>query len=85
MMHSMGNFGGMGFGWIFQILFLVLVLVGVVYLVKYIVNTSKKEERKETAEDILKKRYASGELSREEFTEKMEDLKTPQSISSAKT
>ncbi len=51
MMHNMGDFGGMsfggmGFGWIFQILFLVLVIVGFVFLVKYIVNTSKKEEKK---------------------------------------
>ncbi len=85
-----GNFGGMGFGgigfgWIFQILFSIIVIVGVVYLIEYIVNTNKKEDRKETAEDILKKRYASGELRKEEFTERMKDLRAPQGISSAKT
>ena len=71
------SFGGMGFGWLFMILFWVLVIVGVVYLVRYIVNSYKKEERKETAEDILKKRYASGELTREKFTERMKDLSIP--------
>ncbi len=81
MMHW-GNFGGMGiggmgFGWLFTILFWVVVIVGLVYLIKYIIKANKKEERKETSEDILRKRYASGELTREEFTERMKDLSIP--------
>jgi putative membrane protein len=78
MMHW-GNFGGMGFGgfglgWIFMVVFWVLVIVGIVYLVKYIVSGDRAEIRRETAEDILRKRYASGEISKNEFDEKMKVL-----------
>lgn len=78
MMH-LGNFSGMGFGgfglgWIFMVVFWVLVIVGSVYLVKYIVSGSRAEVRTETGGDILRKRYASGEISQSEFDEKMKVL-----------
>jgi putative membrane protein len=69
MMHWGTGFGG--FGFIFMIIFWALVIFGIVYLVKYISSNSLKEGRKETAEDILKKRYASGEISKNEFDEKI--------------
>jgi putative membrane protein len=74
MMHW-GNFGGMGaggfgFGWIFMILFWTLLILGVVYLMKQLFGTQRTVSRTETAEDILKMRYASGEISRDEYIEK---------------
>ncbi len=72
-MHWINGFG-MGFGWIFMILFWVLVILGVVYLIKLVTGGSRKEEQTETALDILKKKYARGEISKEEFEEKKKDL-----------
>ena len=69
-----GNGLGMGFGWVFMILFWALVVLGIVYLIKLILGSTKSEERPETALDILKKRYARGEISKEEFEEKKKDI-----------
>jgi putative membrane protein len=57
-----------------MILFWVLVILGIVYLVKHIGNRNKAKVQQETALDILKKRYAIGEINKEEFEEKKEDL-----------
>ena len=65
---------GMGFGWIFMIAFWALVILGVVYLLKLIAGGSKNNETTETAIDILKKRYAKGEISKEEFEARKKDI-----------
>ncbi len=71
MMHGFGNYGfGMGFGWIFMILFWVIIILIVVALVKKVGSGEK-----ETAEEILKKRYARGEISKEEFERLKEDIR----------
>lgn len=67
-----GNFGGMGaagfgLGWVFMILFWVLVILGVVYLMKQLFGAGKPGVEKESADEILKRRFASGEISREEY------------------
>jgi putative membrane protein len=73
MMH--GDWGmGFGFGWIFTILFWALIILGIVYLVKVIAGGSKKGGRGETALDILNKRYASGEITKEEFEKMKADI-----------
>jgi putative membrane protein len=70
MMHW-GNFGGMGFGfgWIFMILFWLLVILGIVYILKNMFS-NRVLAKNETAEDILKKRYAAGEITKSEFNER---------------
>ena len=75
MMHW-GNFSGMGFGgfglgWVFMILFWALVIMGIVYIVKHLIVGNKTSVKQETAEQILKKRYASGEISRDEFNDRL--------------
>ncbi len=66
---------GMGFGWIFMVLFWALVILGIVYLLKLISGGDRKSERnEETALDVLKKRYAKGEIGKEEFEEKKKDI-----------
>lgn len=70
-----GNHGwGMGFGWFFMVAFWILVVLGIIYLIKVIAGDAKKGGREETALDILKKRYARGEINKEEFEEKKKDL-----------
>jgi putative membrane protein len=76
MMHWFGDYGmGFGFGWVFMILFWGLVIMGIIYLVKMLTHgAAGPSAPKETAEDILKKRFASGELSREEFEQALQVL-----------
>lgn len=65
---------GMGFGWIFMVAFWALVILGVVYLVKLIAGGSTSSKINESALDILKKRYAQGEISKEEFESRKKDI-----------
>ena len=54
----------------------IAVLVGIIFLIKWIVQQSKENETrvKEDALEILKKRYAKGEINQEEFEQKKKDL-----------
>ncbi len=73
MMHWSDYGWGMGFGWIFMIIFWILIILGILYLIKLIVGAEKRTKG-ETALDILKKRYAKGEISKEEFEEKKKEI-----------
>jgi len=74
--------GGLGLGSFFlipiilMIAFWVAVIIGIVYFVKWIILSGKRHETKpeETALDILKKRYAKGEISKEEFERIKQDI-----------
>jgi putative membrane protein len=73
MMDGYGYGGMMGGGWwIIGLIFWLLVLIGLVLLIKYLWEGGAK--RVDSALEILKKRYASGEISKEEFEEKKKDL-----------
>lgn len=72
-MHTEYGFG-MGFGGIVMILFWVLVIIGIVLLIRLVIGGTRPEGRTETALDILKKRYAKGEISKEEFDERKRDI-----------
>ena len=63
-----GMMAGMGFGLISMLLFWVLVILGIVVLVRWLGRgTSSELPPGKTALDILKERYARGEIEREEF------------------
>ncbi len=72
MMDGYGMMGGGG--WIFWLIFWILVLVGLVLLIKYLLENSGAKKEHESALEILKKRYAKGEISKEEFEEKKKEL-----------
>jgi putative membrane protein len=59
-----------------MILFWGLIILGVVYLVKILLGGASTEEKKsESAWEVLEKRFASGEMSKEEFEDAMEVLR----------
>lgn len=68
--------GGYGFMGVFMWIFWILVIVGVVFLVKWIVLQGKQSQpsHEENPLDILKRRYARGEINKEEFEQKKKDL-----------
>ena len=58
------------FGWLIMIfLFWILIVVGVVLVVRWFISEGKQKglSTEETALHILKKRYASGEIAKEQF------------------
>jgi putative membrane protein len=74
MMHDgrmMDGWGMMGpWMWFFMILFWALVLFGLVWTIRWLADRNKQRGEKRNAEspmDVLKKRYAKGEISQEEF------------------
>jgi putative membrane protein len=58
-----------------SLLLWILVILGIVVLVKWLLEREKKpSESGEGALDILKRRYAKGEIDKEEFEQKKKDL-----------
>jgi putative membrane protein len=69
---------GFGFGWLWMVLFLVLIIAAVVIIVKGAseprIPASFPGPRHQTPLQILEERYARGEVEREEFLQKKQDL-----------
>ena len=76
--NSMMNFGFMpfgGFGWIFMILWWVLIIAGIVALIKWLASQPRGTHNHERSPlEILKGRYAKGEIDKKEFEERKKDL-----------
>lgn len=72
-MHWMDWSGG---HWLGMIFWLVLIIAGIVLLVRWISGQQARLTQQDSAIDILKKRYARGEISKKEFEEKRPNLIT---------
>jgi putative membrane protein len=74
-MHPMGWMGGLwGIGMMFMmLLFWVLIIAGLVLGVRWFLSQDK-ERRIDSALEILRQRYARGEINKEEFEAKKKDL-----------
>ncbi|KKR17435.1 MAG: hypothetical protein UT77_C0001G0263 [Candidatus Daviesbacteria bacterium GW2011_GWC2_40_12] len=76
MMNGWSGNGWSGFGvlgWIFMLAFWLLIILGVVTLIRYLARSGQGKGDKSSL-DILKERYARGEIDKKEFEEKKKDL-----------
>lgn len=79
-MMGPGMMGGFGWGWfmpIFLILFWVLIVWAVVTFVRGVAwpgGSHSASSRTDSAMEVLRRRYARGEVSKEEYEEKKRDL-----------
>ncbi len=71
--NNMMGWGGFGMGWIFMIGFWLFIVLGVVALVRYL-GGIKQNEAGKTPLEILKERYAKGEIDKKEYEEMKKDL-----------
>ena len=74
------HYNMMGGGWgifmfIFMLIFLGLVIAGIVLLVRYL-SPHARSKPSEGALEVLKLRYARGEIQKAEFEEKRKDLES---------
>ncbi len=70
--NDWGHMGNMGWMWIVWI----GVIVGIILLVRGLVTSSPGGiGERETPEQVLKRRYAKGEIEKQEYEQKLEDLR----------
>jgi len=72
MMNYEHNGWWMGGMWFFPLLFWVLMIAGVVFIVRWM--RERGQEQKESSPDILKRRYASGEIDKDTFERMKKDI-----------
>lgn len=76
-MHYGWNMMGGGFfgiGWIMIILFWIVVILGIVALIKWIVGSDKTDHSSQKPLEILKERYARGEIDKKEYQEMKKEI-----------
>ena len=74
-MMGFGGFGGIGM--IFGFIFFILIVIGVIFLIIWLVkrsgySTTEKPSTKSI--EVLKERYAKGELTKEQYENMKKDL-----------
>ena len=76
-----GMMGGYGMGWfggIVMIVFWILILVGIIFLIKWLIQSIGRDKATGSSGnrslEILKERYAKGEIDKQEFESKKKDL-----------
>lgn len=74
----MMGFGGGWWGMIMGIAFWALIIIGLIFLIRWLVQNTgqRKESASHSPLDILKQRYARGEISKEEYQNMRRDLES---------
>lgn len=76
-MHMFGGYGGMGYGglgMIFMFLFWGLIIALIVILIRQ-ASSKSNSDKDQSPVDIVKQRYAKGEISKQEFDRLLSELK----------
>jgi len=72
--NNMMGWGGFGvLAWILMLLFWIVLILGVIALIRYLNGGFSKESK--TPIDILRERYAKGEINKKEFEEMKKNLR----------
>mgnify|MGYP001584391685 FL=1 len=74
-MHYFDSGAAMGWGVLWMLLWLGLPILAIIALVTWISRADSRRQDK-SALDILKERYARGEIDRAEFEQKLHDLES---------
>lgn len=74
-MHLFDMGGAMGWGALWMVLWWALPIAGIVALVMWMTRINDRKSEK-SALDILKERYARGEIDQAEFEKKRRDMET---------
>lgn len=72
-MHPMWGMWGLGM-MLMMLVFWVVVIVGIVLAIRWLVSQGRGTRPADAALDILRQRYARGDIGREEFEAKKKDL-----------
>ena len=72
------GYGGSWFGGILMVIFWIAVIIGIIFLIRWLVHSTSAgghgARSEESALEILKKRYARGEIDKKEFDARKKDL-----------
>ena len=71
---GMGGYGMMGFGMGFGFIFMLLFWGMLIWLIIALINAARSGKEKDYPSTILKKRYASGEISKKQYEEMKKKL-----------
>jgi putative membrane protein len=71
-----GGYGGalMWIGPVSGVLFVVALILAIVFFVRYLVRQDRGSSSGDSALEILKRRYAQGDITKQEYEEKRRDL-----------
>jgi putative membrane protein len=79
MYHMYGWDGGWGMGWgwfgLMHVLWWVLLVAGAVVLFRVVLGPDRPSRRHDSALQILRERYARGEIDQAEYAERLKHLK----------
>lgn len=71
--HPMWGFWGLGM-MVFMLLFWAVVIIALVAAIRWLMRQGREPRREDAALEILRQRYARGEIGREEYETKKRDL-----------